>query len=531
MQDAFVRLIRSARAGDVSEVGIGWIITTTRRLFIDRIRSRQREDRRLRLVAQPDVAHNSMPALRRPAFLDALSERERVPIRRRSSSSAGRRPPRNLGASHRITVATSQTQSPKGSASMNDQWIDDLADDHGDPAPRAAFKAELRSELSAGWHTDGIARSGTPRNQARGTRIGWIVATAAATVLVIIGAISWTQEASTTVVSPTPETELDQDPSLPPTPTRVTNPEPDPSTSLDPNTSTTTTPTATPTTAATTAPTTPGSDDMLGAWPPPPEMVVPVADIARYAPSAPIPAAGSPVRGEAAGGRGSAPTFTQVFADADRNVLVTLQTQPGGIDITPEQMRTPLAIDGWDDAFLTEGALRIVAADPGGFVQLSGIGLDADRAAAVIETMERRPDGSAGWDLTGNDLGLIEVNGAWNDSAGQRSLTWFDGDRVVAQLLISPAATDLIDQALTPTFVLVDVNGRDAWLNSDEQRRSIVWKLDDDSVAVLAVTDASIDPLVIARSVVETTPDDYEAQTTTQFPAGVGDGCDANLFC
>ena len=270
---------------------------------------------------------------------------------------------------------------------------------------------------------------------------------------------------------------------------------------------------------------------MLGAWPPPPEVAVPVADIARYAPSAPIPSAGSPVRGEAAGGSAARPTFTQVFVDADQNVLVTLQTQPGGIDNTPEQMRTPLAIDGWDDAFLTEGALRIVAADPGGFVRLSGIGLDADRAATVIETMERRPDGSAGWDLTDNDLGLIEVNGAWNDSAGQRSLTWFDGDRIVAQLLISPAATDLIDQALTPTFVLVDVNGRDAWLNSDEQRRSIVWKLDDDSVAVLAVTGASIDPLVIARSVVETTRDDYEAQTTAQFPAGVGDGCDTNLFC
>ena len=42
VQDAFVRLVRSMRSGDVSDVGVGWLITTIRRRFIDRLRSVKR---------------------------------------------------------------------------------------------------------------------------------------------------------------------------------------------------------------------------------------------------------------------------------------------------------------------------------------------------------------------------------------------------------------------------------------------------------------------------------------------------------
>ena len=59
---------------------------------------------------------------------------------------------------------------------------------------------------------------------------------------------------------------------------------------------------------------------------------------------------------------------------------------------------------------------------------------------------------ASGWELSTEFDGLVEINGAWNDSAGQRFVTWFDGDRVDAQMLSSPAHTDVITQALSPAF-------------------------------------------------------------------------------
>ena len=173
----------------------------------------------------------------------------------------------------------------------------------------------------------------------------------------------------------------------------------------------------------------------------------------------------------------------------------------------------------------------MVASDPSGYVRLMGTGIDNDQAAEIIASMQRRPGGIPGWDLGPGNPGLVEINGSWNDSAGQRFITWFDGDRVVAQMLTSPAHTDLINQALAPAFDRVDVNGVDGWLNPNDTRRSIVWSPDGTNIVVLGVADASIDPLDLASSVTALNAEEFEARTTTQFPAGIGDGCDGSLFC
>lgn len=281
---------------------------------------------------------------------------------------------------------------------------------------------------------------------------------------------------------------------------------------------------------APTVPTTTVPEDRLAAWPPPP-VPIPVDDIPHLLPTTEVAPGGAPVRGQTGGDIAAPATFTQVFADADRDILLTLQTQPGGVESTPAEMRQPIAIDGWDDAFLTAGPLRLVASDPGGFVTLTGSGINGDQAAALVASMERRPRGAPGWDLAGAFGDLIEINGAWNDSAGQRSVTWFDGDSIVAQMLTSPAHTDLISQALMPTFEQVDVNGTTGWLHPNDARRSIVWSPDGNTIVVLAVVDDRIDPLAIARSVTELTATEYESSTTAQVPATVGDGCDGSLFC
>ncbi len=309
----------------------------------------------------------------------------------------------------------------------------------------------------------------------------------------------------------------------PPTTSPTSDPDVAPVTSSDTPT-TTNAPTTTPTTTT-------NPEDRLAAWPSAPATPTPVDDIALLLPMEPITPAGSPVRAEADGGSAAPATFTQIFADADRDILLTLQTQPNGIESTPPELRQPVPIDGWDDAFATEGSLRLVASDPSGFIRLTGTGLDNEEAVAIIASMQRRPNGTPGWDLGPGSEGLAEVNGAWNDSAGQRFVTWFDGDRVVAQMLTSPAHTDLIAQALSPTFESVDVNGAAGWLTTNGDRRSIVWSPDGTTIVVLGVADDGIDPLTIAASVSELDVVVYESRTTTEVPAGVGDGCDGSLFC
>ncbi|MDO8389189.1 MAG: hypothetical protein Q7V57_01770 [Actinomycetota bacterium] len=304
-----------------------------------------------------------------------------------------------------------------------------------------------------------------------------------------------------------------------------------PSTSMSASTTAPSTASSTPvsTDVATTTSTTIPSD-RLAAWPEPTDSL-PLDEIPFLLPGAQVASAGDPVRSAFDGGSAAPATFTQVFADSERDMVLTLQTQPGGVESTPNDLRQPVTIAGWDDAFLTVGGLRLVASEPGGFVRLAGTGIDSDQAVSILTSMRRRARGTAGWDLSEAWNDLVEINGAWEDSAGQRSITWFDGDRVVAQMLSSPASTHLIAQALGASFQRVDVNGTHGWLNSTDSRRSIVWANPDGTVVVLGTVDSSIDPLVLARSVQVLDRAAYEAATTTQVPAGVGDGCDGSLFC
>lgn len=296
---------------------------------------------------------------------------------------------------------------------------------------------------------------------------------------------------------------------------------------------------ATPTSPPITEPVSPSSsvpgaaatpDDRFEAWPAKPTDLVPIDDVPRFLPAMQIPVAGIPVRAESGGGSAAPATFSQVFADAERDIVITLQTRPVGSDSTPAELRQPVAIEGWDDSYTTRDDLPVVASDVSGFVRLTGTGIGLDEAVSIIETMRRRPDGIPGWDLSDLHGDLLEINGAWIDSAAQRLVTWFDGDRVVAQMVTSPSYTQFANM-LGNSFDKVDASGADGWLNSTDRRRTIVWSPDGTTIAVLAVVDDSIDPLATAQSVDEFGVAEYESLTTTEIPAGVGDGCDGGLFC
>ena len=363
------------------------------------------------------------------------------------------------------------------------------------------------------------------------TTVRWF-AIAASLVLVVGGVVALSVlrnrdsdhiTPATTPSSPTAVTEVT------PETTATTSPPTTDAVVAPPQQSTTSTTVASTTTTAAT----PQPEDRLSSWPAPSDQVIQVDDIPAFLPGAELPSTGLPVRARSDGGSAAPPTFTQVFADAGRSILLTLQTTPNSVETTPDQMRRPTTIEGWDDAFFTDGGLRLVASDPSGHVRLTGTGLDDEQAAALIASMQRRPDGSPGWNVPA-ESGLVEINGAWNDSAGQRVVTWFDGTRVIAQMLISPSHTDLIAQALSPdvdSFEQVDVNGAVGWMNATSGRRSVVWSPDGTNIVVLGIADDRLDPLTVARSVTAVDIADYEARTTLEVPAGLGDGCSGSLFC
>lgn len=80
VQDAFVRLVRSVRSGGLTTVGIGWMITTVRRLHIDGLRANDREQRRLRVVPAPPTPPAATTRNETLSMLDGLNDRERAAI-------------------------------------------------------------------------------------------------------------------------------------------------------------------------------------------------------------------------------------------------------------------------------------------------------------------------------------------------------------------------------------------------------------------------------------------------------------------
>lgn len=75
VQDVYLEALDRTRSGAITELSIGWLVTTARHRFIDHIRSSNRERRRLQLVASTPHADTSAQL---PEQLAALPERERV---------------------------------------------------------------------------------------------------------------------------------------------------------------------------------------------------------------------------------------------------------------------------------------------------------------------------------------------------------------------------------------------------------------------------------------------------------------------
>jgi RNA polymerase sigma-70 factor (ECF subfamily) len=78
VQDAYLAILRRFRVDGDRVLTIEYVVTTIRNRFLDRARSSQREERRLRLVHSADAGESSESSL--PSQLASLSERDRTAL-------------------------------------------------------------------------------------------------------------------------------------------------------------------------------------------------------------------------------------------------------------------------------------------------------------------------------------------------------------------------------------------------------------------------------------------------------------------
>jgi RNA polymerase sigma-70 factor, ECF subfamily len=84
VQEAFVDLVREIRSGRITSVDVGWIIVAVRHRFLDSMRRREREERKLRLVWSRDQTTTDgvveLSSQRVTALLSKLPEAQRVAV-------------------------------------------------------------------------------------------------------------------------------------------------------------------------------------------------------------------------------------------------------------------------------------------------------------------------------------------------------------------------------------------------------------------------------------------------------------------
>ena len=78
VQDVYLAALTKARQGALAELSAGYLIVATRHRHLDRLRSTQREKRRLELVASTPAADTARQML--PSQLADLPERDRLAL-------------------------------------------------------------------------------------------------------------------------------------------------------------------------------------------------------------------------------------------------------------------------------------------------------------------------------------------------------------------------------------------------------------------------------------------------------------------
>lgn len=82
VQDVYLSALAKARDGSLEALSVGWFVTATHHRFVDRLRSAERERRRLELIISPDFSLRAEeePMVVMPTQLSSLPDRERFAL-------------------------------------------------------------------------------------------------------------------------------------------------------------------------------------------------------------------------------------------------------------------------------------------------------------------------------------------------------------------------------------------------------------------------------------------------------------------
>jgi hypothetical protein len=248
--------------------------------------------------------------------------------------------------------------------------------------------------------------------------------------------------------------------------------------------------------------------DMLAGWPEPPATdpgrltdvpyLVPSADLVGL-PTALQPSPAT-IRTEFAEPSGVWNTeYVQVWFDADDpSITVDVRTVPGRPDATAPEFREPADVAGWQEAFFVDssgGHVILSVADHSGHVRVHSQGLGRDATLAIAKSLRRRGGGVAGWDSTSTLASMVILAESWNSPPAQRTLRWYTGDSLVAELHVGSPATLQVQtaQASGDTRQMVELNGTLGVLTEVPGRAVVAWAVAPGVTAVFGLTDLSVE--------------------------------------
>lgn len=428
---------------------------------------------------------------------------------------------------------------------MNESWINELAGEPTMLEPRPDFESALRERLSDEWNgRPTIAPAARGRADDNRPKRGWLLAAAAATIVLVGGAgfIALRDDSSTIV---TPGTDV---PDPTPAPTApdvapVTEPvvEPDPSANTEPlNTEP---PTSSPGSTAPPLVTPAGPANLLEGWPAVTEPGS-LESVPRLVPSEGVPGATDVVRIEYAGTPPTSSTrqYGQMWVAADGSGLIEIQTTVG-VDFPPDaggSDSTVFEAAPWDLAYFTpstSGSVNVTLTDPGGYVFVSTQGLDDQVAADVARSLTRRDGDRPGWDVGAIPAGFIEFGENGATAGAGRTIQWRAADGMGrAELQISagnPSAVrvafPLPGESQTPPAAtpIGDVTGYAFQSNPD--RAVVAWSPEPGVTVLLGYGGPVDEAVAIARSMQAVDQATWDAASSVA--TSTDDGCDSLYFC
>lgn len=288
-----------------------------------------------------------------------------------------------------------------------------------------------------------------------------------------------------------------------------------------------------PTTSAEPAqPAQPAEIDLLAAWPEPSfEAWGDLESVPLLFPSATVPRADAADRVESDNDPPEIVDYTQTWVAADGESSLTITTNLDQVAFPPTENRDDIVVAPWDAAFATPtgpGSTSLTLADPSGYVSIHALGLERSVVEDVAASLAPRA-GSPGWDVTGLPDELIAVEDGWYGGEASRSVHWYRGDRLLAELEIFRGNIELFTSAWFPesSVAVTEVGGATAVATQDDTRAAVVWSPEPGVQVRFGIVGTVDEALQITRSMSVVDLATWEASSVV---ADRGDGC-TSLFC